>query len=49
VQNDSYPLSRKLYMYTNGKAKGAVGSYIAFIQSPAGQKIVENEGFVALK
>ena len=49
VQNDTYPLSRKLYMYTNGKAKGAVGSYIAFIQSPAGQKIVENEGFVALK
>ncbi|HQF67922.1 MAG TPA: PstS family phosphate ABC transporter substrate-binding protein [Candidatus Cloacimonadota bacterium] len=49
VQNNSYPLSRKLYMYTNGKAKGAVSSYIAFIQSAAGQKIVENEGFVALK
>ena len=49
VQNNSYPLSRKLYMYTNGKAKGAVNAYIAFIQSPEGQKIVEKEGFVALK
>ncbi|MCB5247496.1 MAG: PstS family phosphate ABC transporter substrate-binding protein [Candidatus Cloacimonetes bacterium] len=49
VQEGSYPLSRKLYMYTNGKAKGDVNSYIAFIQSEEGQKIVEAQGFIALK
>lgn len=49
VQEGSYPLSRKLYMYTNGKAKGDVNSYIAFIQSDEGQKIVEEQGFIALK
>lgn len=49
VQDGSYPLARKLYMYTNGKAKGDLGSYIAFIQSDAGQKIVVEQGFIALK
>jgi phosphate transport system substrate-binding protein len=49
VQDGSYPLSRKLYMYTNGKAKGDVSSYIAFIQSAEGQKIVVEQGFIALK
>jgi phosphate transport system substrate-binding protein len=45
----SYKLSRKLYMYTNGKAKGGVNNYIAFIQSAEGQKIVEEQGFLALQ
>lgn len=48
VKNGSYPLARKLYMYTNGKAKGAVASYLSFIQSPAGQAIVEQQGFISL-
>ncbi|MGC9361525.1 MAG: PstS family phosphate ABC transporter substrate-binding protein [Candidatus Syntrophosphaera sp.] len=48
AQDESYKLSRKLYMYTDGKAKGAVNNYIAFIQSEAGQKIVEEQGFIAL-
>jgi len=49
VQDGTYILSRKLYMYTNGKATGAVGSYIAFIQSPQGQKIVKEQGFIPLQ
>jgi ABC-type phosphate transport system substrate-binding protein len=36
-------------MYTNGKATGAVSSYIAFIQSPQGQKIVKEQGFIPLQ
>jgi phosphate transport system substrate-binding protein len=48
VKNGSYPLSRKLYMYTNGKASGDVARYISFIQSPAGQEIVKEQGFITL-
>ena len=49
VKNNSYPLSRKLYMYTNGKAKGIVANYIGFIQSDRGQKIVVEQGFINIK
>lgn len=49
VKDSTYKLARKLYMYTNGKAKGAVNDYIAFIQSDAGQKIVQEQGFITLK
>jgi len=43
-----YPLSRELYMYTDGDAKGGTAKYIAFVKSPEGQKIVVKEGFVPL-
>jgi phosphate transport system substrate-binding protein len=43
-----YPMSRELYMYTNGDAKGDVAKYIAFVKSAEGQKIVVKEGFVPL-
>ena len=43
-----YPLSRELYMYTNGDAKGGVAKYLGFVKSAEGQKIVEKEGFVPL-
>ncbi|HNX38454.1 MAG TPA: phosphate ABC transporter substrate-binding protein [Candidatus Cloacimonadota bacterium] len=48
VKDNTYKLSRKLYMYTNGKAAGDVNRYISFIQSAAGQKIVKDQGFVTL-
>ena len=48
VKDGSYTLSRKLYMYTNGKAKGNIGSFIGFIQGPQGQQIVKDNGFVSL-
>ncbi len=44
----SYPLSRELYMYTDGDAKGDVAKYIDFVKSAEGQKIVVKEGFVPL-
>jgi len=43
-----YPMSRELYMYTNGEPKGEVAKFIAFIKSPKGQEIVKKEGFVPL-
>ncbi len=49
VKDGTYPLARKLYMYTNGKAAGDVNKFIAFIQSAAGQKIVKEQGFITLK
>ncbi len=48
-KNGSYLLSRKLYMYTNGKAKGEVANYIGFIQSERGQQIVQEQGFINIR
>lgn len=44
----SYVLSRGLYMYSDGEPKGLMKSYIEFILSDEGQKIVEDQGFVPL-
>jgi len=46
--SNEYPLSRELYMYTNGEPKGDVAKFIAFVKSAEGQKIVAKEGFVPL-
>jgi len=49
ARSGKYPISRKLYMYTAGDPKPEVKAYIDWCLSPAGQKIVEAEGFVPLK
>jgi phosphate transport system substrate-binding protein len=49
VLDKSYPASRDLFMITNGPAKGLAKSYIDFILSKAGQKIVQEQDFVPLK
>jgi len=49
ARNGKYPIARKLYLYTAGEPTGDVKEYIEWILSPAGQKIVEQEGFVPLK
>ncbi len=41
-----YPISRPLYMYTNGEPKGEAAGFIRFVLSPAGQQLVAKEGFV---
>lgn len=43
-----YPVSRSLYMVTNGEPKGEAAKYITFVLSPAGQALVKKEGFVTL-
>lgn len=49
VLSNKYPISRPLFMYTNGTPKGLAKQYIDYIISPEGQKLVEEEGFVGLK
>lgn len=46
ILTGEYPVSRKLNMYTNGKPQGITKSFMDFILSPQGQKIVENQGFI---
>jgi len=43
-----YPVSRSLYMYTNNQPKGETVKFIGFVLSPAGQRLVAQEGFVPL-
>jgi phosphate transport system substrate-binding protein len=49
VLSGKYPVSRPLFMYTNGSPEGAAKKFIDFVMGPEGQKIVNEEGFVALK
>jgi len=48
VKDLSYPMSRNLYVITNGKPSGLAGDFIKYILSPDGQKIVADEGYVTL-
>jgi len=48
AMSKEYPLSRELYMYTNGEPESHMAKYIAFVKSADGQKIVTKEGFVPL-
>ena len=49
VINGTYPLSRKLYMYTNGAPKDAVKIFLDYVVGPEGQKLVDKAGFVAMR
>ena len=46
--NKTYPLARSLQLYTLGEPQGAVKAYIDWILSDAGQKIIEESGYVPL-
>ena len=49
VNDNSYPLARPLFMYTNGNPKGLAKGFIDFVMSAPGQKIVKEAGFVPVK
>lgn len=49
VKDGSYPLSRLLYLDSNGVPADLAKAYLDWIVSDAGQKVVESEGFVALQ
>ncbi len=49
ARSGKYPLARYLYMFTNGWPEGDVLDFINYMQSPAGQKIVNSTGFVSLQ
>jgi len=46
VKSGAYPVSRPLFLYTNGQAQGAAKQFIDFCLSPAGQQIVRETGYV---
>ena len=43
-----YPVSRALFMFTNGWPEGSTLRFINYVISPAGQKLAEKEGFVPI-
>lgn len=47
--NGTYPVSRGLYLYTNGEPSGDVAKLVNFILSDAGQKIVASVDYVPMK
>jgi len=48
VKTGTYPVSRNLYVITNGQPSGLAGDFIRYILSPDGQKIVADEGYVTI-
>ncbi len=48
VLDNSYPISRKLHMYSNGDPVDAGKAFVEWILGSEGQKVVEDEGFVPL-
>lgn len=49
VRSGAYPISRPLFLYTNGQATGLVSEFINFCNSPEGQRIVREVGYVPMK
>ena len=48
VKTKTYPVSRELYVITNGQPSGLAGDFIKYILSSDGQKIVADEGYVTV-
>jgi phosphate transport system substrate-binding protein len=49
VRTESYPLSRRLYLYLPDNAKNEARDFVRFALSPAGQDVVEKDGFMGQK
>lgn len=49
VYNNTYPISRPFLVVTKGEATGNTKSFIDYILSDAGQKTIEEEGFMSVK
>ena len=49
VMDGKYPISRPLYLYTNGDPKGIVKNFIDYALSEEGQKVVVETAFVPIK
>ncbi len=46
VKNNTYPIHRPLFFYTNGQPTGAVKQFIDLPKSPEGKRIISETGFV---
>jgi phosphate transport system substrate-binding protein len=49
IMDGTYPLSRPLYVYTNGEPSGTEKEFIDFVLSEKGQSIVSEVGYIPLK
>ncbi len=47
VESKSYPISRALYMYTDGEPTGVIADYLEYVKGP-GQQLVEQLGYVPI-
>ena len=48
VTNGSYPLARRLYLYTHGTPTGEISALIDWISGAEGQQIVREVGFIPI-
>ncbi|MEI8033109.1 MAG: phosphate ABC transporter substrate-binding protein [Chlorobiaceae bacterium] len=46
VKNGSYPVSRPLYLYTDGEPSGAVGTFVGLSKTAVGKKLISETGFI---
>ncbi len=46
IQSGQYPLSRKLFLITNGKPNKDIKDFIDFVLGSAGQKLVRKHGYI---
>jgi phosphate transport system substrate-binding protein len=49
VKSNTYPISRPLFLYTNGKPQGVIKDFVDFVYSKEGQEIVKKIDFVPVK
>jgi len=49
AKSKQYPISRELYIYTNGAPAGAVKGLVDFLLGAEGQKLVKEVGYVPLR
>jgi phosphate transport system substrate-binding protein len=48
AKSGAYPLSRFLFLYTNGEPQGDAKAFVDYLLSPEGQKIVEQVGYIPI-
>lgn len=49
VKNGLYPLTRPLYQFTNGVPEGKIKDFLEFENSPAGKKIILENGYLSAR
>jgi phosphate transport system substrate-binding protein len=49
IDNNTYPLSRSLYLYMRKTPEGKAKAFVDWVLSPAGQEVVTKEGFFPMR
>jgi len=49
IRSGRYPLSRPLYVYTDGEPSGQAERFIDFLLSEEGQRLVKEQGFIGVR